>query len=472
MLVELRRDSRRRAAPPDRGLAARRDPAGRLPRGALAAADRGASPPTSASPAASSSRPTSSSSAEGYLTSRAGGYTRVADRPRAGGAAGAAGAGRRAGDRLLPLPRRRLELPARRVAALDAPRAHARSPTSSSATSAPAASRAAPGARRVPQPRARHVGEPGAHRRSAPATPRASRLVIDVLVRSGAKRLARRGPVRGRRRACRSRARPGSRSSACRSTSDGIRVDALDRLEADALVLTPSHQWPTGAVLSADAPRSAVLRWARSARRADHRGRLRRRVPLRPRADRSHAGPRPRPRRLRGHREQDARARAPARLARGARPTSSTRSPRRRCWPTAARPCSTSWPSPTSWPAASSTATCGGCARSTGAGATRCSPPCGEQLPELEPAGIAAGLHLVAYLPDDLDEAAVVEAAAARGVAVDGLAPYRIVRRRAAPGSSSATRRSASTRSPRASGSWPRRSGSRGRPSRGAGRPP
>ena len=49
-----------------------------------------------------------------------------------------------------------------------------------------------------------------------------------------------------------------------------------------------------------------------------------------------------------------------------------------------------------------------------------------EHAPELEPAGIAAGLHLVAYLPDGVDETAVVEAAARRGVAVYGLAPYRI----------------------------------------------
>ena len=35
-----------------------------------------------------------------------------------------------------------------------------------------------------------------------------------------------------------------------------------------------------------------------------------------------------------------------------------------------------------------------------------------EHAPELEPAGIAAGLHLVAYLPDGTDETAVVEAAA------------------------------------------------------------
>ena len=74
-----------------------------------------------------------------------------------------------------------------------------------------------------------------------------------------------RGPVRRRRRRCRSRARPAWRSSAVPVDADGIRVDALDRTDADALVLTPSHQWPTGAVLSADR-RAAVLRWARERR--------------------------------------------------------------------------------------------------------------------------------------------------------------------------------------------------------------
>ena len=49
-----------------------------------------------------------------------------------------------------------------------------------------------------------------------------------------------------------------------------------------------------------------------------------------------------------------------------------------------------------------------------------------EHAPELEPAGIAAGLHLVAYLPGGVDETTVVEAAARRGLAVYGLAPYRI----------------------------------------------
>ena len=50
----------------------------------------------------------------------------------------------------------------------------------------------------------------------------------------------------------------------------------------------------------------------------------------------------------------------------------------------------------------------------------------GRAAPGARAGGIAAGLHLVAYLPDDLDEAAVERAAAARGVAVYGLRPYRL----------------------------------------------
>jgi GntR family transcriptional regulator/MocR family aminotransferase len=43
--------------------------------------------------------------------------------------------------------------------------------------------------------------------------------------------------------------------------SDGIVVDALARISADAAILTPSHQWPLGGVLSAES-RAAVLGWA------------------------------------------------------------------------------------------------------------------------------------------------------------------------------------------------------------------
>jgi GntR family transcriptional regulator / MocR family aminotransferase len=49
-----------------------------------------------------------------------------------------------------------------------------------------------------------------------------------------------------------------------------------------------------------------------------------------------------------------------------------------------------------------------------------------QHLPELEPAGIAAGLHLVAWLPEDLEEATVIAAAAREGVAVAGVSPYRL----------------------------------------------
>jgi GntR family transcriptional regulator / MocR family aminotransferase len=49
-----------------------------------------------------------------------------------------------------------------------------------------------------------------------------------------------------------------------------------------------------------------------------------------------------------------------------------------------------------------------------------------ERVPDLAPAGIAAGLHLVTWLPSDLDETTVVDAAARRGLGVYGLRPYRI----------------------------------------------
>ena len=49
-----------------------------------------------------------------------------------------------------------------------------------------------------------------------------------------------------------------------------------------------------------------------------------------------------------------------------------------------------------------------------------------DRLPELRPGGIAAGLHLVAWLPPRLTERQVIGAAADRGVAVAGVSPYRL----------------------------------------------
>lgn len=47
-------------------------------------------------------------------------------------------------------------------------------------------------------------------------------------------------------------------------------------------------------------------------------------------------------------------------------------------------------------------------------------------LPELKPSGAAAGQHVVAWLPPGLDETAVVEAAARHGLGIHGVGPYRI----------------------------------------------
>ena len=53
----------------------------------------------------------------------------------------------------------------------------------------------------------------------------------------------------------------------------------------------------------------------------------------------------------------------------------------------------------------------------------------GRRLPDWKPAGIAAGLHLVAELPPDTDEGAVLAAARARGVALSGLGEHSVARR-------------------------------------------
>jgi GntR family transcriptional regulator/MocR family aminotransferase len=49
-----------------------------------------------------------------------------------------------------------------------------------------------------------------------------------------------------------------------------------------------------------------------------------------------------------------------------------------------------------------------------------------DKLPALRPTGDAAGLHLLTLLPPELDEDAVVTAAAERGLGVYGIAPYRL----------------------------------------------
>ena len=50
----------------------------------------------------------------------------------------------------------------------------------------------------------------------------------------------------------------------------------------------------------------------------------------------------------------------------------------------------------------------------------------GRHLPELRPVGASAGLHLLAWLPPELEEAAVVRAASHARIGIHGLAPSRI----------------------------------------------
>ena len=94
----------------------------------------------------------------------------------------------------------------------------------------------------------------------------------------------------------------------------GVVVSALAATRVGAVVLTPAHQWPTGVVLSPPR-RHALAAWASDAGALGRRGRLRRRVPLRPRARRRRTGTRARTRRPDRHGQQVARTGHADRLA-------------------------------------------------------------------------------------------------------------------------------------------------------------
>ncbi|MEV4622629.1 PLP-dependent aminotransferase family protein [Asanoa sp. NPDC049573] len=86
-------------------------------------------------------------------------------------------------------------------------------------------------------------------------------LVVQLLARRGARRIAVEDPSPDDDARAHARA-AGLEVVGVPVGPDGVDVRALDRVSADALVLTPSHQWPTGGVLPA-AARAGVLRWAR-----------------------------------------------------------------------------------------------------------------------------------------------------------------------------------------------------------------
>lgn len=205
---------------------------------------------------------------------------------------------------------------------------------------------------------------------------------------------------------------------------DGVEVEALERLDADALILTPSHQWPTGAVLSAEA-RAAVVDWAR-ARGAlivedDYDAEFR--------YDRAPVGA------IQGL--------APELVA-YAGTASKTLAPGFRLgWLVLPHPlveelAQAKLLADRGSPVLDQLTFADFLRRGEFDRHLRRLRPVyrarrdalvaalAQRLPELRPAGIAAGLHLVAWLPPELNEGQVVQAARAAGVAVAGLEPYRL----------------------------------------------
>jgi GntR family transcriptional regulator/MocR family aminotransferase len=205
---------------------------------------------------------------------------------------------------------------------------------------------------------------------------------------------------------------------------DGIRVDAVAELNADALILTPSHQWPTGGVLSPEA-RAAVLTWAQRTGALiledDYDAEYR--------YDRAPVGA------IQGL--------DPDRVA-YAGTASKTLAPGFRLgWiilpPELVEPfAEAKLLADRGSPILDQLTFADFLSRGEFDRHLRRMRPIyrsrrdalltalADHLPELEPAGIAAGLHVVTWLPHDLDEQAVITAALSEGVAVAGVAPYRL----------------------------------------------
>jgi len=205
---------------------------------------------------------------------------------------------------------------------------------------------------------------------------------------------------------------------------DGLRTEVLDRAGADAVLVTPSHQWPTGAVLGSD-NRSALLRWAAGGDRLiiedDYDAEYR--------YDRAPVGA------LHGLDPEHVvyTGTASKTLAPGLR-LGWLILPGRLVEPVAAAKIAADRGSAVTDQLAFADFLSRGefdrhlrrmrpvYRRRRDALLTALA----ERLPELTPDGISAGFHLIAWLPAGLHEQTVVCAAARRGVGVYGLAPHRM----------------------------------------------
>jgi len=362
--------------------------------------------------------------AEGYLTSRAGGYTQVA-----GGPAPPAAAPRRAGE-----TKPAIDLSYGRADVTSFPRAAWLRAIRGALTDAPNEVFGYLTGRGVPQLRTSlaeylnrvrgTVAEPD-HMVICTGYAQGVTLLIGVLAATGAKRLALEDPSSN------DDALPAARAAGLEVVGipvdgDGIRVDLLRDSGADAVILTPSHQWPTGSVLSAQ-NRAAVIRWATD------RGAIiiEDDYDAEYRYDRTPVGA------LQGL--------APGHVA-YAGSASKTLAPGLRLgWfvlpghltePMAAAKIAADRGSP----ALEQVALADFIARGEFDRHLRRMRPVyrrrrdalmaalARHLPWLEPTGVSAGLHLVTWLPPRLDEAAVVGAARRAGVGLDAVGPYRITR--------------------------------------------
>jgi GntR family transcriptional regulator / MocR family aminotransferase len=208
---------------------------------------------------------------------------------------------------------------------------------------------------------------------------------------------------------------------------DGVLVEDLETADADAIVLTPSHQWPTGGVLSAEA-RAGVIRWARERRAVviedDYDAEYR--------YDRAAVGA------MQGL--------APDHVV-YCGTASKTLAPGLRLGWMLVPPhmvdavAQAKILADRGSPVIDQLTFADFLNRGEFDRHLRRMRPVyrqrrdallaalGARLPDLVPAGVAAGQHVVAWLPPDLDEAAVVAAAARRRLGIQGVAQYRLTSR-------------------------------------------